>query len=95
MGSLRKGITDSMVNNRHADDPKGVILSKSTCIYYNHFKQQENILEVGATTKMLVEVVKRRTLDKFLKEDNLAYHDSSTKQNDPFYLFFRFISALG
>ena len=67
MGSLRKGITDSLVNDRHADAPKGVILSKRTCIYYNRFKQQENISEVGATTKMLVDVVKRRTLDKILE----------------------------
>ena len=56
-----------MVNNRHADAPKGVIFSQRTCIYYNSFEQQENISEVGATTKMLVAVVKRRTLDKILE----------------------------
>ena len=66
-GSLRKGVTDSMVNNRHADARKGVILSKSTSIYYNHSKQQEKISEVGGATTMLVEVVNRRTLDKILE----------------------------
>ena len=56
-GSLRKGVTDSMVNITDTPTPqKEVILSKRTCIYYKHVKQQEDILKDGATTQMLVEV---------------------------------------
>ena len=64
MGSLKKGKTDSMVNNstqrRHE---KWFISSLRAPGFDKHVKQQENRLEVGATTKILVEVVKRRTVD--------------------------------
>ena len=53
-----------MVNNstqrRHE---KWFISSLRAPGFDKHVKQQENRLEVGATTKILVEVVKRRTVD--------------------------------
>ena len=95
LGSLRKG---QQIRWEITDTPtpqKEIILSTRTWIYYKYVKQQENRLEVGATKKMLVEVMKRRTLDKFFKEDNLFDYDSSTKQNDPFNILFLLIFALG
>ena len=67
LGSLRKG---QQIRWEITDTPtpqKEIILSTRTWIYYKYVKQQENRLEVGATTKMLVEVVERRTLDKILQ----------------------------